>query len=1443
MPDLTPVAGYTHDLTIEYGSPTFPTKVGLMLPGSDLTKFSKELYTPFAPATRQGNATIKDFGVATVWELSADWSGGVGKLQESLVESTGYASARGNNITGGLGTTLFTAQKGRLLPAPASVAAGTLTNIKQFILFGGAWYALTSDAAGKVYKYDATGVTPSLVETLTAAGTQLFTDGATLYACQGASNAVRKTTDGASWSNHTFNANYIAARADGTLAYISGATLTPGGTYTATAIGLTGTVATGLLFQFGALWIGKPEGLYTWIEVTGGTTGTIDRRFDTMQMQRATNFDKMVSSRDLVYFNVGNRLFYTEGKRYVEILPADLAGFSAIYSMTSYDNKLLVGAKLKPKEGMSYVTAATSGGTFADETSAGDAVWTDPGNVATSNNSRASVAIGLQNTAATSGGTFADDAAGGTIAWDDPSNAAASDNARASVVLVAVSAHSEVTSPGTMADDSAVGDSTWADPNNAKTSNDAYATVSAGMVSHYLKATNLSNALPAGAVVTGVKVEIEKHADNTGDFTTTDFGNNWSLVKSIATYEFRSIVNLGGGVVLAGTYETGSIYKSTDSGATWALVQQLGSETFVWSLASLGSGVVLAGTGPTGDIYKSTDSGATWSLIGRLGSETAIYSLVSLGSGVVLAGTYPTGDIYKSTDSGATWALIGRLGSETEVYSLVSLGSGVVLAGTGSTGDIYKSTDSGATWALIQRLGSETRVHCLVSLGSGVVLAGTESTGDVYKSTDSGATWSLIQRLGSETMVASLVSLGSGIVLAGTGSTGKIYKSTDSGATWTLIQRLGTQQFVLSLVSLGSGTVLAATGWPTGQIYKSTTAYPITSTINDTTVKLVKGGAVVGDNKADAANWPGADAYTTYGGAADLWGTTLTVSDVNANNFGVVVSATRGNGAKSYVDHIRITVYYTAPATGTSHYLKITNFGFAIPTGATVTGIKVEAEGYSTDAVTTLRVYPVKGGAIEASHTDITLPTSEVYTTIGGNSALFGEVWTPAQINSSTFGLALVATNDALMTTQTAYIDPVQITIYYAVATSHYLKATNFGFAIPSNATITGIKVEAEGYATDAVTTLRAYAVKAGTIGATALSVLLPTSEAYGTMGGNGSLFSDTWTPAQINAATWGIALVAANASYTAGQTAYLDHARVTVYYTTPSAENNFLLLYDNPGNPGLNPLWSDADGTNPIYAIGVTSLYDTTQSRVYFCTNNANANTRYIDLNERMIPKTYDTGASLISYLDFTDFSSGFRTVPKWYYEVVLTVDNPNLTTFARVDYSIDGSDFRQCVDENGTAVELTLSARTVGCYLPLATTGLWCDLRVYTRTTTTTNPTSVTTLTLRGAVRVKPRYQIQFPINCAPTVATRQGNSDSGAVIKNHIRNAAAQIQPVKLTDWEGNVYLVLFREPSPFEAVSQHRISDTGPLEVYPVIQCVMTAIDAMTAAGNYPAWTAG
>ncbi len=91
-------------------------------------------------------------------------------------------------------------------------------------------------------------------------------------------------------------------------------------------------------------------------------------------------------------------------------------------------------------------------------------------------------------------------------------------------------------------------------------------------------------------------------------------------------------------------------------------------------------------------------------------------------------------------------------------------------------------------------------------------------------------------------------------------------------------------------------------------------------------IRIVKGGTISGDEKSTDAGMAFPEQYISYGGITNLWGLTWKAADINASNFGFVYSA-------------------EARDTGViSHYLKATNFGFAIPTESVIDGILVEVE-------------------------------------------------------------------------------------------------------------------------------------------------------------------------------------------------------------------------------------------------------------------------------------------------------------------------------------------------------------------------------------------------------------------------------------------------------------------------------------------------------------------
>lgn len=117
------------------------------------------------------------------------------------------------------------------------------------------------------------------------------------------------------------------------------------------------------------------------------------------------------------------------------------------------------------------------------------------------------------------------------------------------------------------------------------------------------------------------------------------------------------------------------------------------------------------------------------------------------------------------------------------------------------------------------------------------------------------------------------------------------------------------------------------------------------------------------------------------------------------------------------------------------------------------------------------------------------------------------------------------------------------------------LDGSSFGFAIPSNATITGIRARVERAATDSssIRDLDILLLKGGTPSGNdkATSSNWPSSDATATYGASGDLWGTTWTPADVNAANFGLRIKVQNVSGSS-KTAYVDWVEMTVYYDNP---------------------------------------------------------------------------------------------------------------------------------------------------------------------------------------------------------------------------------------------------------------------------------------------------
>ena len=147
---------------------------------------------------------------------------------------------------------------------------------------------------------------------------------------------------------------------------------------------------------------------------------------------------------------------------------------------------------------------------------------------------------------------------------------------------------------------------------------------------------------------------------------------------------------------------------------------------------------------------------------------------------------------------------------------------------------------------------------------------------------------------------------------------------------------------------------------------------------------------------------------------------------------------------------------------------------------------------------------------------------------------------------------------------------------------AHYLKATNFGFSIPSGATIDGILVEVERKKQNSIGSVSDTAVKivkGGTVGSTnkAIGGYWSTTDTYISYGGSSDLWGETWSDSDINATDFGVVFSPTVTGGKGAGVANVDHIRVTVYYTETGSASLSPSI-----SPSLSPSQSPSASISP---------------------------------------------------------------------------------------------------------------------------------------------------------------------------------------------------------------------------------------------------------------------
>ncbi len=178
---------------------------------------------------------------------------------------------------------------------------------------------------------------------------------------------------------------------------------------------------------------------------------------------------------------------------------------------------------------------------------------------------------------------------------------------------------------------------------------------------------------------------------------------------------------------------------------------------------------------------------------------------------------------------------------------------------------------------------------------------------------------------------------------------------------------------------------------------------------------------------------------------------TLTpVSPGNNDSPATNPSATSGTGAGwinpgNIYAKDNVWASYNVAGNGSSTALNATGFGFNVPAGSTINGIRVTVvhKGSINNNIKDQTIQLLKAGTVVGSNKASTTGWSNnsQNATYGANNDLWGTTWTAADVNDPNFGVEIIA-RDSNATATTAYVDNVTVIVSYSPVDDAYIGTT-----------------------------------------------------------------------------------------------------------------------------------------------------------------------------------------------------------------------------------------------------------------------------------------------------------------------------------------------------------------------------------------------------------------
>lgn len=865
----------------------------------------------------------------------------------------------------------------------------------------------------------------------------------------------------------------------------------------------------------------------------------------------------------------------------------------------------VTGVKLEvTRRSRSLSIGPTFGSTFAS--SGGDpqpeTAWTNPSNAQTEDGVFATSAIfgtgynTVLGPLIPASRSSVNDGAG-EVAWTNPTNAGGEDGVYATSVLYGRNFGSAPqNTPGTAANNqSSIG---WTGATNVYADDANFATATIGGMTHttdWLEVTGFGFTIPTNATITGIIVDVygrQSDAAHRGKlFVALLNGGGTATNKSNAISD--SLVNTiyGSSSDLWGTTWTPSQVNSGSFKARiWFEQDNVDSNdvaigsvkiTVSWNRASGPDGPRAPGT--TANVAHGAGS---WSNVSNVAAEDGSLASITLSpSGATIETDYlfATNYGFSLPTEAVILGLLIEAKASANVTGSPGLSTllGVTKSGTtvvnstavfppGSPGWVTfgGATDLlGTTWTPAEVNASGFGAFFLgVASGSGTVTWAVDQIRvTVY--------WKVDPQLAGPTYTTSATTTNSTPVWTNPNNG----RAADSSPATSALGAAAIQSDFLDLTNLGFAI-------PTDATIKGITVYvSAAQSAWSADPSLSHGGKLnavllTGDANEQKNYTPTSGlGYVGLGSASNLWNVAWTPTTINSTSFGVRLwlHQTDNTTNNLQIDGILVEVTYTLAGRNHTEQLRVVNPGFTVPSGATILGVQVAVKaGRSASFAQTGHAQLVLdvAGTPTPSGTTKTIGSlnvgSPTWQYLGDSTEKWGLALTQAQVNAGNFGVQVSFDHsDDSQGANTFSVDAIWITVYYAPSGTNqteWLTMTNMGLSLPTNAAILGIEARVKAKHSDASIGNCLFALVVGGSRVSQKFGTQPpqTTAAFQTVGGSTDLWGQTLTATQLNASTFGIAVLFTNAQPGAGFDTYsVDQLLITVWYAPRVVDKEVKLI------------------------------------------------------------------------------------------------------------------------------------------------------------------------------------------------------------------------------------------------------------------------------------------